>query len=167
VEHGTRRFKRDYRAPYGQALTILRSLTEIDTDECVEWPYCLSDKGYGMIRLEDRKTRRTHNLTCEWHHGPKPADKTEAAHSCGNRSCVNPRHLRWATAKENAADRITHGTNAHGERMGGVRLTEAQVAEIKELLRSGQSYWTVAKRYPATPNTIRAIALGRTWRHVA
>lgn len=42
--------------------------------------------------------------------------KAQAAHQCGNPSCVNPSHLKWATAKVNAADRVIHGTVKMGKR---------------------------------------------------
>lgn len=52
-----------------------------------------------------------HRLMCVFVNGDCPPDKNEAAHSCGNRKCVNPAHLRWATYEENGADKIIHGTN--------------------------------------------------------
>ena len=32
------------------------------------------------------------------------ADKPQATHSCHRKECINPDHLRWGSAKDNAAD---------------------------------------------------------------
>lgn len=45
-------------------------------------------------------------------HGAPAFDGAEVAHKCGNGhlSCVNPKHLYWATKEENARDRVLHNT---------------------------------------------------------
>jgi hypothetical protein len=60
-----------------------------------------------------RTVRRAHRVMCEIAHGPKPAPGFVAAHTCGKgrEGCVNPRHLRWASQKENMADKLLHGTS--------------------------------------------------------
>jgi len=50
-----------------------------------------------------------------------------------NNSCDN---LAFGTAKENADDRAKHGKTIKGSRMCTAKLTEAQVVEIKNRLRS-------------------------------
>jgi hypothetical protein len=45
--------------------------------------------------------------------GPPPFPRAVAAHAplvCHNPACVNPRHLRWASQAENAADMKIDGT---------------------------------------------------------
>lgn len=71
----------------------------------------MHQKGYGLIRI-DGVMCRVHRLVCIRRHGPPPTDDLEAAHSCGNAGCVNPRHIRWATRFENAADKKLHGTDS-------------------------------------------------------
>lgn len=43
-------------------------------------------------------------------------DGDEAAHSCGNKTCINPRHLRWADHASNMEDAKAHGTLRGGGR---------------------------------------------------
>lgn len=41
--------------------------------------------------------------------GPPPEDGMYALHHCDNPGCVNPSHLYWGTAKQNAKDSIERG----------------------------------------------------------
>jgi hypothetical protein len=76
-------------------------------DDCLIWPFDVRDKfGYG----------RTNGTTasramCSLAHGPAPTNKHEAAHTCGqgHLGCVNPKHLHWATHKDNYKDREHYG----------------------------------------------------------
>ena len=124
-------------------------------DECVLWPYAKS-KGYGRV-FAAGETRRAHVVVCEFAHGAKPIG-CEVAHSCGERSCVNPRHLRWATAAENSADRIAHGRQTR-------RLSVEQVREIRQLGPSMKQR-DIAKRFGIKHSTVGQILRGITWRHV-
>lgn len=77
--------------------------------KCLIWPYGKYPNGYGQIGVGGG-TKVVSRLVCELAHGLPPTPKHEAAHSCanGHSGCVNPRHLRWATSKENKADVIAH-----------------------------------------------------------
>lgn len=78
-----------------------------------------------------------HILVCVAFHGPKPTPKHQVAHWDGNKDNNRSNNLRWATAKENTADSIRHGTFAIGGKPGSknhmAKLTEAQVAKIKRM----------------------------------
>lgn len=52
---------------------------------------------------------------------------------CTSRACVNPTHLYLGDAKENARDRDRAGRTARGARNGRAKLTDEQVARIREL----------------------------------
>lgn len=85
-------------------------------DDCLTWPYGKSD-GYGIM-VVDGKCCKVHRLACEEVSGSPPSPKHEAAHSCGNGhlGCVNPRHLRWRTHKENMREMVEHGRGPAGRR---------------------------------------------------
>jgi hypothetical protein len=99
---------------------------------------------------------------CRVAHG-EPTDGADAAHSCGNRGCVNPRHLRWASRSENQMDRVVHGTSNRGERCASAKLGEAEAREIKALLRSGATVSGTARAFGVHANTVRDIKYSRTW----
>ena len=76
------------------------------------------------------KSYLTHRLVLQAFVGPCP-DSMEACHNDGNHQNNRLGNLRWDTKKNNAADRLKHGTHNRGERSGQAKLTEAQAYEIK------------------------------------
>jgi len=75
------------------------------TDECIIWPFARSEKGYALVK-RGGKMMRAHRRICEEIYGAPATLRHQAAHRCnnGHLGCVNPKHLRWATPKENMAD---------------------------------------------------------------
>lgn len=76
-----------------------------------------SRTGYFKVSVSIRSTRKSvtksvHQLVCLAFHGEKPDWAECVAHNNGNRDDNTPDNLRWATNKQNAEDRIAHGTNA-------------------------------------------------------
>lgn len=116
----------------GAPAALMKAAIDSATDECIEWPYAKTSAGYGQIRHHGRAqivTRLVLTATI----GPPPEPNSHAAHApgvCHNPGCINPRHLRWASAWENAQDRCADGTVLAGENHPGSKLTTAQVLEI-------------------------------------
>jgi hypothetical protein len=133
------------------------------TDECIDWPWATSH-GYGHLRSSDGRYPRVHVLVCEIAHGPKLAGK-EVAHSCGRRCCCNPRHLRWATPKENHADKATHNTILSADRSPNAKLNWDAVHLIR--LRYGRescSQAALAQMFGVSRSTVGKVLAGKTWR---
>lgn len=72
-------------------------------DECWPWVAGISaGTGYGVFHLgRTRKVVGAHRWAYQHHKGPIPAGMS-VDHICHTRACVNPAHLRLATAKQNA-----------------------------------------------------------------
>lgn len=140
-------------------------LTEValqfDSDECLRWPFSSIPGGYGRFK-ENGKSFAANRWLCEQEYGPPPTDKHESAHGCGNAWCMNRKHLRWATSKENHADKIIHGTVARGARCGSARLTEDQVREIRRLHRT-VSQTKIAEAFGIAHQTVSSIVHRQTW----
>jgi len=138
-------------------------LSREPSDVCVRWPFG-DDRVHGTVWLDGR-THIATRIVCERAHGKPPTAKHHAAHSCGkgHERCVNPSHLRWATAAENIADKFVHGTVARGSRHGMAKLTPTQVLEILEQVRSGANARLLAKQYNVSRYAVYAIKNGHSW----
>lgn len=155
------------RTARGEAAAFLARALEHDGPGHVLWPYH-TDMTYPTITIDGRP-RKVARLVLEAKVGPAPSPRHQAAHKpreCHERLCIAWRHLRWATAKENAADRDLDGTTARGERHPAAKLTEAKVVEILERGPGGRTNAQIATEYGVSPAAIGFLFEGRTWKHV-
>lgn len=73
------------------------------SEGCWTWTGRLTEKGYGLARYPIGGKRygiRAHRLAYHLTTGAIPEDK-QVDHLCHNRQCVNPKHLRVVTHKQN------------------------------------------------------------------
>lgn len=98
-----------------------------------------------------------HQLVCEAFHGPRPTPRHEVAHWDGNPANNHASNLRWATHRENEADRVRHGrTNAV--------LGADDVREIRAMHAEGG--WTLddlADIFSVHRTTVWLIIRRETW----
>lgn len=157
--HGTLETKK---VPPGSYQKWIIDHVGVSTDECVYWPYYVDERGYCQIRVGGRQTYASRYM-CILAHGPAPSESLQAAHSCGHSACLNPKHLRWATPKENDDDKEIHGTRVYGERSPASVLTEDQVAYIRS---SSMGASALGRQFGVYPSTIRSIRTRRTWARI-
>lgn len=123
-------------------------------------------EGRSHVRHEGR-TRSVSRIICEVTQGKAPSEIHHAAHSCGrgHMSCVNPKHIRWATPKENNADKILHGTLGIGENNSVSKLTEA---DVRFILMEKDNYtdYDLAKMFNVSSAHICGIQRRRFWKHI-
>lgn len=134
--------------------------------ECLPWPFGNNGKGYGVFHVT-RKAIGAHVYACTIAHGKKPTSAHEVAHSCGkgHMLCCNPKHLRWATRKQNHADKEKHGTNGLGVKNSHAKLTDASVLKIRKL-KGCLPQHKIAAKFNVSQMTISLIHRGIRWAHV-
>ena len=137
-------------------------LANLSEEACLLWPYAQDRGGYGVIVIDGANVG-AHRFVCREAHGEPPSGDYEAAHSCGNRLCCNPKHLRWATVRDNHADKKQDGTDQAGESNPRAKLTETDVLAIR---LSAASAVALALKYGVTKEMIYAIRKRRNWTHL-
>lgn len=114
------------------------------------------------------KRWRASRLAYFWEHGEIP-EHLDACHKCDNPLCVRPSHLFLGTDSDNQQDAKRKGRRApkYGEFSGAARLTNADVAEIRQTYkpRNGSSK-ALAARFGVTVQTIKSVAHRRSWKHL-
>lgn len=111
-------------------------------------------------------TRKAHVIVCTAFHGPKPSTLHQVAHFNGRPADNRAENLRWTTHAENEEDKIRHGTRLIGERHSMAKLTEAQILEIREARRRGETLSSLAVQYGLAFQTISNISTRKIWRHI-
>lgn len=154
------------RAANGELHAWLVERVDWSGDECLTWPFAKGRDGRG--RLTGSVSPQAHRAMCILAHGEPPTRRHEAAHSCGkgHEACVNPRHLRWATPVENAADRVIHGTEVRGSAKPGAKLTESDVLAIRAL-KGSATQREIGDRFGVDGETVGNIHRGETWAWLA
>lgn len=133
-------------------------------DACLVWPFARTLFGYGRIR-KDGRAQLVHRLVCEDAHG-EPGDDRMAIHTCGkgHAGCVNPRHIRWGSPKQNQDDRVRDGTSNRGERCAAAKLSEVQARDIKSRLAGGERCADLSREFGVSFVTVHDIKTGRSWK---
>lgn len=79
-------------------IQALRSFLTISPDGCHLWTRGLNRDGYGIFDMKSG-SRLVHRIMYEAPVGPIPPGH-EAHHTCPNRHCANPEHVRIIVKKE-------------------------------------------------------------------
>lgn len=139
-----------------------------DAEKCWPWLASLWRTGYGRFFLPGRAKSRNrayaHRIAYELHYGAIP-DGMLVMHTCDNRACCNPAHLKLGTHADNMLDRDMKGRQANqkGAANGNARLSEADVRKIKRLVKSGMSQMKIAALFGIRQPHVSRIVRGTAW----
>lgn len=135
-----------------------------DEDGC--WPWLASSfrRGYGSFRLNDRM-QSAHRVSYMIHTGNIP-DGMYVLHSCDNRRCVCPDHLRTGSHQDNMDDKMSRGRaiSLAGKANGMAKLTEIEVAAIRSMYEDGGiTQRELGEMYGVNPSTVGRIVRYEIW----
>jgi hypothetical protein len=103
-----------------------------------------------------------HRLSYEMHFGKIPKDRI-VMHTCDNRICFRPEHLRLGTPADNSADMAAKKRSTFGARNPMAKLTDKDVLDIRASQLSG---YQIAKNYGLSQTTIYGILQRKRWKHL-
>jgi len=136
---------------------------KLDTNGCV---VCTSHKpnkrGYQALTVK-RKKILLHRFIYQIHNGPI-SDDLVVRHTCDNRQCINPNHLKKGTTSDNVMDRVKRNRSAAGKRHGRSKLRPCDIKRIRALKTISNT--ELAKRYGVDRRVIYQIKKGLTWKTV-
>ena len=116
------------------------------SEDCWLWTAATDPNGYGRVRY-NRENNKAHRVAWILTNGKIPIGLC-VLHDCDNPPCVNPDHLYVGTMADNCRDRDEKGRGVappvhSGETHHFAKLTNEQIAEIRELHVTGEYTFTV------------------------
>ena len=113
-----------------------------------------------------RQYRTIHRLVALTFIGEPPSKQHQVAHNDGNPKNNHYSNLRWATAAENSADKLRHGTARRGEDVGISKFTERTVLQIRALGSKGIPQALIAEIFSTSQSHVGRILRRELWSHV-
>ena len=135
-------------APYRR---FLRGYTPDLETGCWNWLGVTGANGYGQIKVFGKMVS-VHRFSFELHHGPI-GEGMEILHSCDNKKCVNPDHIKQGTHKENMGEAADRGRMPHGK-------DHHMFGRSNPRPKQANSVIVLGKRYPSQKSAERALGLG-------
>lgn len=126
-----------------------------------------SHHGYRMYTLSKDGAKVNvfaHRLVCEaWHGEPDPM-RPMVAHWDGSKNNNHYSNLRWASCKENHADRVRHGTDPTGSRNGRAVLSEDDVRSIRRIYKGERGQIAdLSRQYGVSRRAVSLIVTNKNW----
>jgi hypothetical protein len=127
--------------------------------------------GYGKFCIREKGNRnnnvgfKAHRLIYELTKGP--LNGLHVLHTCDNKKCVNPDHLRLGTHQDNMRDMVQKKRHIFGLKSSFAKLTPDDVREIRRLYNLEQfSTRALGKLYNVDGKHINNIVRYRKWKHM-
>lgn len=142
-------------------------------DGCWPWRDVPMPNGYGNFWVKPAKYN-AHRVAFFLANGDFDPTKI-IMHTCDNRRCCNPAHLKLGTHTDNMRDMFFKGrcyqsthpeTMARGSRTAGSKLKEEDIPVIRRLLAEGNTLTEVGKQYGVSKSSMYCLRKGKTWKHV-
>jgi hypothetical protein len=137
----------------GEDAKFLENCIPVPESGCWLWLGSIATTGYGKSHYRGREIS-AHRLSYLLFVGEIPAG-LHILHSCDERSCVNPQHLRAGTNADNVEDAL--------KRFRVGKLAKHQIQSIKQDPRSTRA---IGAEYGISSTQVSAIKRGLVWQNV-
>lgn len=127
-------------------------------DGCWLWTRPAKNTGYGQFWAGGRGVA-PHRFALELALGRPVTAGAFVLHSCDNRLCCNPAHLREGTPAENTRDAMARDRLSR-------RITEQDARSILALVAAGHRQVDVARRFNIGQPHVSSIVRGVCWAHL-
>lgn len=127
---------------------------------CLLWQGQINKDGYGLITCF-KKRICAHTLSCGIKNKKHLPEGQVTRHLCGGaKNCVRPSHLKFGTNRQNAIDRLRHGTK-------NAKITEKQALQIRKLHETGKYKRTeLATKLNISQAIIGSVINRKSWTHI-
>jgi len=105
---------------------------------CWIWTKSFAQNGYGQLKVFGKMTA-AHRFAFELYKGPIPAGG-HILHSCDNKACVNPAHLRCGTHQENMREAAERGRMRSGSRHHNFGSRQSRPRQSNRVRVLGQEF---------------------------
>lgn len=150
---------------------IITKLTEKGCMEVISHP--LHTNGYPVSYLPyycpdgpkriRQKQMCIHRYVYALHHGPIPKGMY-VMHTCDNRLCINPSHLKLGTHLDNMADKFQKNRHAKGDTCGRRKINSDDVRQI--LADTTKTHAELAKQFNISRPQVTKIKGRKTWSYL-
>lgn len=140
--------------------TYTNFLRQVDASgSCWLWTGNVHKSGYGYLNHK-RKFFYAHKFSKEYSLGRTINPGYECCHSCYNKLCVNPDHIREDTRKSNIIDNVLTGSH------NTVKLSVEDVKSIRNMAKLGRSDKEIAQDFNVSRRNINDIRNYQSWKFV-
>lgn len=143
------------------AVTVTRFWMSVDIrgdDEC--WPWKERTDSYGLF-LWQGELLGAHRLALTFATGEALSEGLQTLHSCDNKVCCNPNHLRFGTPEENAKD---FWDRCH-RKAPTPKFDPHEVEMIRKRREAGASAVNLAKDYNVSVTVLLRMTRGKTYKN--
>ena len=147
-------------AGLSKTLERFKSKHEVIANGCWNWTGYVAPDGYGKLMAFGEQY--AHRVSYILHNGSLPKS-LDVMHTCDNRRCVNPEHLKKCVHSENMADMSIKKRSCWGESHRSAKLTEDDVRYIRN---SKEDIKFIANKFGVAEVTARQAKAGITWKHL-
>ena len=134
--------------------------------DCWMWQGLVVKQGYGKHNIK-RVQKSAHRIAWVLANRKPIPDTLFVLHSCDNRACCNPDHLRLGTHRDNMNDARLRGRMVASRSRGfdhyNSRLKAEDIVDIRSRFAAGDMMPTIMIDYDTTKTTVFNLIHGKTY----